>query len=62
MPGLIDAHIHLNDELELAAYLAHGVTGVRNMSGYPFHLRLTERMAKGQLLASRLHYYRPNFK
>lgn len=51
MPGLIDAHIHLNDELEFAAYLAHGVTGVRNMSGYPFHLRLTERMTKGQLLA-----------
>lgn len=51
MPGLIDAHIHLNDELELAAYLAHGVTGVRNMSGYPFHLRLAERVAKGQLLA-----------
>lgn len=51
MPGLIDAHIHLNDEQELAAYLAHGVTGVRNMSGYPFHLRLTERLAKGQLLA-----------
>lgn len=51
MPGLIDAHIHLNDELEFAAYLAHGVTGVRNMSGYPFHLRLTERMIKRQLLA-----------
>lgn len=51
MPGLIDAHIHLSDELEFAAYLAHGVTGVRNMSGYPFHLRLTERVAKGQLLA-----------
>jgi hypothetical protein len=51
MPGLIDAHIHLNDELELAAYLAHGVTGVRNMSGYPFHLRLIELKAKGQLLA-----------
>lgn len=50
MPGLIDAHIHLNDEAELAAYLAHGVTGLRNMSGYPFHLRLIERMAKGQLL------------
>ena len=51
MPGLIDAHIHLHDELEFAAYLAHGVTGVRNMSGYPFHLRLTERVAKGELLA-----------
>lgn len=51
MPGLIDAHIHLSDETELAAYLAHGVTGVRNMSGYPFHLRLIAQKAKGQLIA-----------
>lgn len=50
MPGLIDAHIHLNDETELAAYLAHGVTGLRNMSGYPFHRRLIERIANGHLL------------
>jgi len=50
IPGLIDAHIHLNDEAELAGYLAHGVTGVRNMSGYPFHLRLSERIAAGTLL------------
>lgn len=51
MPGLIDAHIHLHDETELAAYLAHGVTGVRNMSGYPFHLRLIAQKATGQLVA-----------
>ncbi|ODT89387.1 amidohydrolase family protein [Phenylobacterium sp. SCN 70-31] len=51
IPGLIDAHIHLGDEAELAAYLAHGVTGVRNMSGYPFHLRLSERIVTGELLA-----------
>ncbi|MDZ4349217.1 MAG: amidohydrolase family protein [Xanthomonadaceae bacterium] len=50
IPGLIDAHIHLNDEAELAAYLAHGVTGVRNMSGYPFHLRLAERIEAGAIL------------
>jgi len=50
MPGLIDAHIHLHDEAELAAYLAHGVTGLRNTSGYPFHLRLSERIAAGQLI------------
>lgn len=50
MPGLIDAHIHLNDETELAAYLAHGVTGLRNMAGYPFHLRLKERLTKGELI------------
>ena len=32
------------------------------MSGYPFHLRLTERMAKGQLLAPDLHYCIPREK
>jgi hypothetical protein len=51
MPGLIDAHIHLHDEAELAAYLAHGVTGLRNLSGYPFHLRLIDRIANGQLIS-----------
>jgi len=51
MPGLIDAHIHLHDETELAAYLAHGVTGLRNLSGYPFHLRLIDRIANGQLIS-----------
>ncbi|MCH8494813.1 MAG: amidohydrolase family protein [Balneolales bacterium] len=51
MPGLIDAHIHLNDEAELAAYLAHGVTGLRNLSGYPFHLRLIDRISNGQLIS-----------
>jgi len=50
MPGLIDAHIHLNDEAELAGYLAHGVTGVRNVSGYPFHLPLSERISEGLIL------------
>lgn len=50
IPGLIDAHIHLNDEAELAGYLSHGVTGVRNMSGYPFHLRLAEQIGSGALI------------
>lgn len=51
MPGLIDAHIHLSDETELAGYLAYGVTGIRNMGGYPFHLRLQGRIETSQLLA-----------
>ncbi len=51
IPGLIDAHVHLFDEAELAAYLAHGVTGLRNMSGFPFHLDLIERIEQGELLA-----------
>jgi hypothetical protein len=50
IPGLIDAHIHLSDEAELAGYLAHGVTGLRNLSGYPFHLSLSERIKDGLIL------------
>ena len=50
LPGLIDAHVHVWDEAELAGYLAHGVTGVRNMSGMPFHLPLIERIEKGRIL------------
>ncbi len=50
VPGLIDAHVHLNDEAELAAYLAHGVTGIRNMSGYPFHTDLAIRLVSGDVL------------
>ncbi|MCC5854806.1 MAG: amidohydrolase family protein [Idiomarina sp.] len=50
IPGLIDAHVHLNDEAELAGYLAHGVTGLRNMSAYPFHLPLAKRIKEGRIL------------
>jgi len=50
IPGLIDAHIHLSDEAELAGYLAHGVTGLRNVSGYPFHLPLARRIKEGLIL------------
>jgi len=50
IPGLIDAHIHLSDEAELAGYLAHGVTGLRNVSGYPFHLPLARRIREGLIL------------
>ena len=50
IPGLIDAHIHLSDEAELAGYLAHGVTGLRNLSGYPFHLSLSEGIKERRIL------------
>ena len=51
MPGLIDAHVHLNDEAELAGYLANVVTGIRNMSGYPFHIILRDKINNSKLLA-----------
>ena len=30
MPGLVDMHVHLWDNAALGAYLAHGVTTIRN--------------------------------
>lgn len=54
MPGLIDMHVHVWDEAELTAYLANGVTTVRNASGMPFHLEFQTQIASGVLLGPRL--------
>jgi len=49
MPGLIDMHVHVFDESDLAANLAHGVTTIRNMGGMPFHLGLADRIENRRL-------------
>ena len=54
MPGLIDMHVHVFDETDLAAGLARGVTTVRNMGGFPFHLPLAARIERGEILGPRL--------
>ncbi len=54
LPGLIDMHVHVWDEAELPAFLAAGVTTVRNASGMPFHLRLRERLEAEGLVGPRL--------
>jgi imidazolonepropionase-like amidohydrolase len=54
MPGLVDMHVHVWDEASLGAYLAAGVTTIRNASGMPFHLRLADRIARGETLGPRL--------
>ena len=54
MPGLIDMHVHVWDEAELSAYLASGVTTVRNASGMPFHLEFQKQIAAGGLVGPRL--------
>ena len=53
-PGLIDMHVHVWGEAELAAYLAHGVTTVRNLSGMPFHLRMAGQIESGEIEGPRL--------
>ncbi|AKH41974.1 imidazolonepropionase-like amidohydrolase [Altererythrobacter atlanticus] len=54
MPGLVDMHVHVWDEAALGAYLAHGVTTIRNMSGMPFHLDMQRRIESGELAGPRL--------
>jgi imidazolonepropionase-like amidohydrolase len=54
LPGLIDAHVHVWDEAELSAYLASGVTTVRNASGMPFHLAFAKAIDEGRLPGPRL--------
>lgn len=58
VPGLADMHAHLAEpsdppgtaEAELILFLANGVTTIRNMRGFPSHLLLRDKVARGELL------------
>ncbi|MHA7832651.1 MAG: amidohydrolase family protein [Flagellimonas sp.] len=54
MPGLMDMHTHILDQADLTQYLSYGVTTVRNMMGFPMHLRFKEHLQQGKLLGSRM--------
>lgn len=53
-PGLIDMHVHLWDKQELGLYLANGVTTVRNLWGYPMHLRIKKAINNEELIGPML--------
>ena len=48
MPGLTDMHVHLDEE-DLPAYLASGITSVRNMWGYQEIRDMSSRISAGAL-------------
>jgi imidazolonepropionase-like amidohydrolase len=55
MPALADMHVQLSPSFwrtrrELALYVAHGVTMVRNLDGRSPHLRWRERVRRGDVL------------
>jgi hypothetical protein len=54
IPGLWDMHVHWYDEGLLPIFIANGVTGVRQMFGFPLHLQWRDRAARGELLSPRL--------
>ena len=53
-PGLVDMHVHIWDRYDLGVYLANGVTTVRNLRGFPMHLRIKEDIAEGKIIAPQL--------
>ncbi|MFD2571936.1 amidohydrolase family protein [Spirosoma soli] len=59
IPGLNDLHVHLNDDNNLLLFVANGVTTIRNMAGYPFHLNLRKRINQGQILGPTLYTASP---
>lgn len=50
IPGLNDMHVHVNDDNNLLLFIANGVTTVRNMAGFDFHLELRRKIEKGEIL------------
>jgi cytosine/adenosine deaminase-related metal-dependent hydrolase len=55
MPGLADMHVHYNEPGFGALFLANGVTTVRNMWGWPAHVKARTRVEQGELLAPTMY-------
>lgn len=61
MPGLIDAHVHVLDRSYAKSALAAGVTTVRNMGGFPYHLKWRKELESGEWFGSRMVVSSPIF-
>lgn len=48
LPGLIDAHVHVDHPDELTLYPAYGVTSTLVLRGVPHHLRWREEIRSGE--------------
>jgi cytosine/adenosine deaminase-related metal-dependent hydrolase len=62
MPGLVDAHVHLETYMDARpefgdapVFLRHGITSVFNLRGFPEHLVLRDRIARGEIVAPTLY-------
>jgi cytosine/adenosine deaminase-related metal-dependent hydrolase len=62
MPGLTDAHVHLQTPIEFPLYLANGVTTVFNLSGRPAHLLWRRKIADGEMLGPTIFTTGPIFE
>mgnify|MGYP005750326011 FL=1 len=55
MPGLWDMHAHWYEEATLPVFLMHGVTGLRQMRGYPGQYATRARGLEGTPASPRIH-------
>lgn len=58
MPGLADMHVHVAEE-DLPAYLASGITSVRNMWGHSAVRDLMQRIARAELAGPMIYSTSP---
>jgi len=69
LPGLAEMHAHIpgadagEDYVEdvLFLFVANGVTTIRGMLGEPWHLRLKQRVADGEIIGPRVFTSGPSF-
>ena len=54
VPGLVDAHVHLEEDADLAQFVASGVTTVRDLMGSPETLAWRKRTADGTTIGPRI--------
>jgi imidazolonepropionase-like amidohydrolase len=55
IPGLCDMHVHIADVDDRILYVANGVTLIRNMSGFPYHLELREKIKEKRLIGPEIY-------
>lgn len=58
-PGLVDMHVHVHDRKDLVTNLAYGVTAVRNLRGFPAHLRWRQELRDHDWLGATLFVSSP---
>jgi imidazolonepropionase-like amidohydrolase len=61
IPGLVDAHVHLQSQIEFPVYLANGITTVFNLEGRPAHLHWRKQVASGEVLGPAIFSTGPIF-
>jgi imidazolonepropionase-like amidohydrolase len=61
IPGLTDAHVHLQSTIEFPLYLSNGVTTVFNLDGRRAHLLWRGQITKGELLGPTIFTTGPIF-